>query len=113
MARVDQIPSEQPGPASELDDEAGSLADGLEQPKDARGAVVGAKPEAELVHHGEIRPVVRGLHGCIFTHRETPFGRRRGHDSAAHPMGSFDSAPRHHTGSVIRVTRVPCRNGRA
>jgi RNA polymerase sigma-70 factor (sigma-E family) len=57
------VPRQQAASTAELDDDAAAGADRFEQPKDARCAVFGMEPEAEMVHTGEIWAVVGLVHG--------------------------------------------------
>lgn len=55
---LDEVPGQQAAPATQLDHDAASGSNGLQQLEDARRAPVGMKSEAEVVHEGEVRPVV-------------------------------------------------------
>lgn len=54
MAGVEQVPSEQAGSATDLQDEAVTGTDRFEQGEDARGAVVGVEAEGAVVGGGEV-----------------------------------------------------------
>lgn len=58
MSGVEQVASEQPAPAAELDHEAPQLEDGLEQGEDAGSTPISVEPEAEVVHEGETGAIV-------------------------------------------------------
>jgi hypothetical protein len=58
VTRVDQVSSEEPAPAPELDDQAVPLAHGLQQLEDPGRAVVGVEAETEVVDQREVAAVV-------------------------------------------------------
>jgi hypothetical protein len=59
VAGLDQVPGQQAAATAELDDHAAARSNELEQREDAGRAQVGVEPEPEMVHEGEIPPVVR------------------------------------------------------
>jgi hypothetical protein len=59
VARFDEVARQRARAAAELEDETFPLANRLEQRHDARCASVGMEPVPEVVHEGEIAPVVR------------------------------------------------------
>jgi hypothetical protein len=58
LTRVDQVSSEEPAPAAELDNQTVALAHGLQQLQDPGRAVVGVETEPEVVDQREVAAVV-------------------------------------------------------
>jgi hypothetical protein len=93
VARVDQVSSEKPAPATKLDDQTVALAHGLQQLEDPGRAVVGVEAEPEVVDQREVAAVVRGVglgHPIILAPDFTTVDR----GSAPHDTGCIRVPPR-------------------
>ena len=64
MSRLDEVTRQRAAAAAELEDEAVSRSNRLEQSEDARRAGVGMKAVSTVVREGQIAPVVRPRRGA-------------------------------------------------
>ena len=84
MTGVHQEAGEEPTAAAELDHDAVTGSNRLEQRQDPRRAPVGVEAEAQVVHPGQVLPVVR----VVGTHRASSRGCGLGGPPLPLPAGA-------------------------